>query len=116
MPTIAADPSLVAACGLYCGACGKHLAGRCPGCRESEKAGWCKVRSCCAEHGYATCADCAVFDDARECARFDNVIARIIGFVLRSDRAACVDRIREVGREAFAAEMAERGAQSIRRK
>ncbi len=115
MLPIIADPSLVAACGLYCGACKKHLAGRCPGCRLNAKAGWCKVRSCCQEHGYATCADCATFTDARDCPKFDNWIAWVIGFVLRSDRAACIDRIRAVGREAFASEMAARGAQSIRR-
>ncbi|HUL57748.1 MAG TPA: DUF3795 domain-containing protein [Anaeromyxobacteraceae bacterium] len=116
MTTIVAEPNLVAACGLYCGACGKHLAGRCPGCRENERAGWCRIRSCCAEHGYATCADCAIFEDPRECAKYDNLVARVIGFVLRSNRAACVDRIREVGRDAFAAEMAAKGAQSLPRR
>jgi hypothetical protein len=115
MLPIVADPALVAACGLYCGACRKHRSGRCPGCLANEKAGWCKVRSCCLEHGYASCADCVPFDDPRDCPRFDNPIARVIGFLLRSDRAACVDRIREVGRDVFAAEMAARGAQSLRR-
>lgn len=32
------DEKLVAACGLYCGACHKFLTGKCPGCKENEKA------------------------------------------------------------------------------
>ena len=115
MLPILPDPALVAACGLFCGACRTHLAGKCPGCRDNEKAGWCKVRSCCREHGYASCADCVAFEDVRDCPKFDNVVARIIGFVLRSDRAACVDRIRELGRDGYAVEMAVRRAQTMRR-
>ena len=58
--TAALEPKaeLVARCGLYCGACGSYLKGRCPGCRENVKATWCKVRACCGEHSYASCADC----------------------------------------------------------
>jgi hypothetical protein len=115
MLPIVADPALVAACGLYCGACRKHRAGKCPGCLQSERLGWCKVRGCCVEQGYATCADCVAFYDPRDCARFQNPIARTIGFLLRSDRAACIDRIHEIGRDAFACEMAAAGAQTIRR-
>ena len=43
MKEIVADPKLVAYCGLYCGACGAYLRGRCPGCIENYKATWCKV-------------------------------------------------------------------------
>jgi len=32
MKEIIADEKLVAKCGLYCGACGAYLKGRCPGC------------------------------------------------------------------------------------
>lgn len=115
MATVVADPALVAACGLYCGACKKHLAGKCPGCAGNEKASWCKVRSCCRERGIANCGACAEFPDPRACRTHHNVIARLIGLVLRSDRAACVDRIRAIGTDAFAAEMAAKGAQTIRR-
>jgi len=105
-----ADPALVAHCGLYCGA----SKGKCPGFRENAKAGWCKVRTCCQEHDYATCADCAEFPDTRQCRKFHNLFSRIIGFVLRSDRRACIERIRAVGPEAFAREMAEKRAQTLR--
>ena len=35
----------IAACGLYCGACKKFLNGKCPGCKENEKASWCKIHN-----------------------------------------------------------------------
>ena len=52
--SIAVNADLVASCGLYCGACRAHLAGKCAGCRENAKATWCKIRSCCAEKQVAT--------------------------------------------------------------
>ena len=39
------------------------------------------------------------------CKKFDNFIAKVFQVVFRSDRRGCVERIREVGQEAFAAEM-----------
>jgi len=106
MNTITTNPDLVAYCGLYCGACGAYQKGRCPGCRQNQKASWCKVRTCCINNGYATCADCMTHVDARRCARFNNPISRLFGFIFRSNRAACIDRIDKIGREAFAREMA----------
>ena len=44
--------SEIAACGLFCGACPQKSRGKCPGCRDYEKAVWCKVRKCCLEHGW----------------------------------------------------------------
>jgi len=38
MKTITSNAELVAYCGLYCGACGAYLKGRCPGCHENKKA------------------------------------------------------------------------------
>ena len=116
MTTAVADPALVAACGLYCGACRRYVAGKCPGCRENLNAGWCKVRSCCVTRGLGTCAECESYADPRDCEKFDNLVARVIGFVLRSDRAAGVDRIRAVGRDAFAAEMATQGRHAVPRR
>lgn len=115
LSTIASDPALVAHCGLYCGACRKYLKGNCPGCHLNEKASWCKVRSCCQESGIATCAECKIHADLHDCRYFHNFISRILGFVLRSDRFACIDRIGTIGPEAFAAEMADKGLQTIRR-
>ena len=40
---------------------------------------------------------------------------RIFGFIFRSDRAACIKQIRELGIEGHANRMAQNGQQSIRR-
>lgn len=94
----------IAACGLFCGTCRKFAKGSCPGCHPNERASWCKVRACCIGHGWQSCAECTLML-LESCGKFNNFIARIFGFVFRSDRRGCVERIREVGCEAFAAEM-----------
>jgi len=38
MGNITTDINNIAACGLHCGACRKFLSGKCPGCRNNEKA------------------------------------------------------------------------------
>ncbi len=116
MKEIAVDRELVAYCGLYCGACRAYLKGRCPGCHENVKAKWCGIRTCGMEHGYATCADCAEFADPADCRKFNNVIGKLFGFVFNSDRHACVLKARELGLEAYAGFMAERGRQSLPRR
>ena len=114
MKTIVADPKFVAYCGLYCGACRGHLRGACPGCQGNAKASWCKVRTCNMERRHASCAECADFPDVKECRKFDNVFSRVIGFVLRSDRAACIAQIRDAGLQRHAERMAALGRQSLR--
>jgi hypothetical protein len=115
MREIVSDPSLVAHCGLYCGACGAYLKERCPGCHENVKAGWCKVRSCCMEHQFSTCADCKDFPNPRGCKDFNNFMAKLFGFFLRSDRAACIDQVRRLGVQGHADEMTKQRRQTIRR-
>jgi hypothetical protein len=115
MVTREGDPKLVAFCGLYCGECGKYKHGKCPGCAENVKAGWCKIRSCCQEHQYSTCAACTQFSTVQDCGKFNNFMARVFGLIFRSDRPADIARIKEVGVEAYANEMAARGSQGFRR-
>ena len=115
MKEIVADPQLVAHCGLYCGACGAYLRGRCPGCRENHKATWCKVRTCCQNNQYASCADCKEHQDPRGCRWYNNWIAKAFGFIFRSNRAACIEQIRLIGIENHAADMAKNQRQSIKR-
>jgi hypothetical protein len=116
MLTLQADTKLIARCGLYCGACGRYLRGRCPGCHENAKATWCKVRACCEERGFATCAECQDVPDPNDCRKFNNVISKVIGLVLNSDRQACVLKIRDLGALDYARFMAERGIQSLPRR
>jgi len=115
MKPIVSDPQLVAYCGLYCGACRAYLKGRCPGCHQNAKATWCKVRSCCIEHQYASCADCAEFAEASDCRKFNNLISKLFGLIFRSDRAACIRQIRRVGIQAHADDMAANERQSMPR-
>jgi hypothetical protein len=115
MKDIIADPNLVACCGLYCGACRAYLRERCPGCGKNEKATWCKVRTCCANNRFASCADCKDFQNPSDCRKFNNLISKVFGFIFRSDRAACICQIRQLGIEGHAAEMAKNKRQTIKK-
>ena len=115
MSEAAADLTLIACCGLYCGACGAFLKGKCSGCRENKKASWCKVRSCCLERGYASCAECSDFTEPMNCGKFNNFLSKVFGLIFRSDRAACIRQIRSLGLEGHAKDMAEKKRPTIKR-
>ena len=104
----------IAACGLYCGACKKFLKGKCPGCKENDKASWCKIRKCCQEKGFHTCAECD--KDVKECKIHNNFVGKIFSFLFNSDRAACIRYIRENGENAFAEKMTKDQQMTIKRK
>lgn len=114
MKEIISDTRNIAACGLYCGACRKFLAGKCPGCRQNCKATWCKIRSCCMSKGFNTCAECHT--DVRDCKLFSNWIGRVFAFLFNSDRPACIAYIKERGEQAFADEMSQRKCQTIKKR
>ena len=107
------NPQQIAACGLYCGACKKFLNGKCPGCKENEKASWCKIRKCCQEKGFHTCAECD--KDVKECKIHNNFVGKIFAFLFNSDRAACIRYIRENGEDAFAEKMAKDQQMTMKR-
>ncbi len=109
------DTELVAYCGLYCGACSKYLKGSCPGCHANEKATWCGVRTCNMENKYQSCAECKEFSDPMACKKYNNFMAKLFGFIFRSNRAACIEQIRQVGIDEHAKKMAESGMPSIKR-
>lgn len=110
-----ADKTLISACGLYCGTCRSFAKGKCPGCSSQEKkAEWCAVRNCCRDKHIASCAECTEYGGSsahglRTCAKLNSFMGKVFGLIFRSDRFGCVDRIREVGSEAFALEMAQTG-------
>ena len=103
----------IAACGLYCGACKKFLNGKCPGCKENGKASWCKIRKCCQEKGFHTCAECD--KDVKECKIHNNFVGKIFAFLFNSDRAACIRYIRENGEDAFTEKMAKDQQMTMKR-
>ncbi|MCP4426242.1 MAG: DUF3795 domain-containing protein [Chloroflexi bacterium] len=115
MKEIGADPKLVAYCGLYCGACKKYLQEKCPGCHENEKATWCKIRSCCMNNQYASCAECKEFSDPNDCKMFNNWMSKMFALIFQSNRAACINQIKEIGIQGHAEQMAELKLQSIKR-
>jgi hypothetical protein len=116
MKEITKDTSLVAYCGLYCGACKSYLKEKCPGCHENSKASWCGIRSCNMEHGYSSCSDCTEFSDPMQCKKFNNFFSKFFALVFGSNRAACIAMIKEKGYEGFAGHMAENRLQSIKRR
>lgn len=109
------DENMVAYCGLYCAACGKFQKGSCPGCVKNEKAAWCKIRTCCIENGYKSCADCKEFSNVMDCKKYNNFISKVFGFVFRSNRAACIAMIKEGDYKKYADYMTEHKMQSMRR-
>lgn len=109
------DKKIVAFCGLYCGACKKFLLEKCPGCVLNSQATWCAVRSCCQGKYILSCAECVEFSDISDCKKFNNFFSKLFGYVFRSDRKACIARIKEVGLAGFAAEMTEKGEQTIKK-
>ena len=113
MNSTTADPKLVAYCGLYCGACSKYKKGKCSGCAGNDKATWCKIRDCCIENNFSTCADCTQFADVADCRKYNNFMSKLFGFIFRSNRKACICKIKEIGLEEFATEMADKGIMSI---
>jgi hypothetical protein len=109
------DKKLIAFCGLYCGACRSYLKGNCSGCKDNVKASWCKVRQCCIENNFQSCADCKTIE-FRECGKYNTFISKVFGIIFNSDRAACIDTIKETGYNEFAIEMANNKRQTIKRK
>lgn len=115
MRVIASNTDLIASCGLYCGSCKKYLAEKCSGCKKNEKASWCKVRSCCIENSYVSCADCKIVSDFKDCKKFNNFISNIFRIIFKSDRGACIEMIKKTGYENFANEMTKRKSMTIKK-
>lgn len=116
MKEIIADETLVAYCGLYCGACKSFRNDRCLGCHGNEKAKWCKVRVCCTQNGYSSCADCRDFSDIMNCQKFNNFFSKAVGFLMNSDRLACIGQIKTLGIKGHTDLMAMAGRQTIRKR
>ncbi len=110
-----ANTQLVAYCGLYCGNCKSYKKGKCPGCHENEKAKWCKVRACCMENGYASCADC-ITTCPEDCDKFSNFVSKIFEFVFRSDRPKSIRYIKENGKESYVSKMIENNVMVFKKK
>ncbi len=103
---IGKDESLIAYCGLYCGACPSFTSGKCDGCRSNSAKSAvrymkCPVKPCCAGKGSFTCADCEEYASVKECKKYNPLILRIASWLEGSDRSKAVNMIKTKGRDDF---------------
>ena len=108
--------ALVARCGLYCGACSRYLNNKCPGCEGNKKAAWCKIRTCCNENGFSTCAECDIVENVADCKKRNHPVSKLFAFVFNSDRHANITYIQQHGKQAFADVMVDIQRPSIPRR
>jgi len=113
LPEIKNDVQLIAYCGLYCAACRKFTSGKCKGCKQLASPHWCKIRTCCMEKNYASCADCSLATP-NDCKTFNNPISKVFKFIFKSDREKCIMVIREKGSVYYASNMAQSRRQAIK--
>lgn len=113
--TTQVKPETVSFCGLYCAGCRSYIKGKCPGCAGNTKATWCKIRTCCMDKGIKSCADCTGFANPMDCKKFNNFVGRMFALVFRSDRAASIEMIKNIGYEGYAKHCVENKIMVIRK-
>src|ERR1035438_2622915 len=101
MRLMIADPTLVAACGLYCGSCGAYLKEECGGCLQSEEKLACGVRKCVIQKGMATCAHCGTHPEAMDCKKYNSATSTAFGSLSHCGRPSCLEEVRVLGLKAF---------------
>lgn len=98
---------LVSYCGFYCGACPTFLKGKCEGCKGNNTkcaVGYkaCKVRPCCIENNYSSCAECNKYESVKNCKIYNPVLINLFQFLLKSSRRKGIEMIKDKGEEEFA--------------
>jgi hypothetical protein len=98
--------NLISYCGFYCGACPKYIKNECTGCNGDEPtcaAGYnkCKVRPCCIENGFSSCADCEKYNSVKDCKIYNPFLIRFGQFITRTNRRKGIEMIKEKGAESF---------------
>jgi hypothetical protein len=107
------NEQLIAYCGLYCKFCPAFMSDKCEGCRGNSTKNavlykQCKVKPCCVENGFFTCADCTIYTSPKECKKYNPLLLRIASWVESSDRSKAIEMIKTKGRAGFAGFMDER--------
>ena len=107
------DMNLIAHCGLYCSACPSFVSGKCDGCRgNSAKSAivykQCKVKPCCVDNGFFTCADCTICISTNECKKYSPLFLKIASWIESSDRSKSIEMIQTKGITEFLAYMKEK--------
>jgi hypothetical protein len=100
------DGKMISNCGFYCGACPKFTKGQCKGCKGDAQecaVGYkqCKVRPCCIENEYSTCADCKKFASVKECRIYNPFMIRFGQFITGTNRRKGIEMIKQNGEEEF---------------
>ena len=100
------NEKLVSYCGLNCGACPSFLKGKCKGCRGNTPdcaVGFrsCKVKPCCVENGYNTCADCKKYQSVNSCKDYSSPLVRFGEFISQTSRGKCIEMIKKDGIKPF---------------
>ena len=103
---IIVNENLISYCGFYCGACPKFLKGQCKGCKGNTPdcaAGYnaCKIRPCCLDNGYSSCADCKKHVSVRDCKDYNPLMIRFGQFITRTNRRKGIEMIKEKGTAGF---------------
>ena len=93
-------------CGLNCRLCSMHLGGYCPGCGGGAGNQSCAIAKCSLEHGGASfCWECPEYP----CSRYDGFDDGD-SFVPHRNRQQDIAQAREVGLEAYLAQLEEKRA------
>jgi hypothetical protein len=100
------DENLISYCGLYCGACPTYIKGKCEGCRGNSPlcaVGYqkCKVKPCCIEHNYFSCANCKEFSSVKLCKKYNPLSIKFGEYISCTSRAKSIEMIKEKGVIAF---------------
>ncbi len=100
------DSKLISYCGFYCGACPKYTKKQCKGCKGDNPkcaVGYkaCKVRPCCIENKFNSCADCDKFDSVKDCKLYNPFMIRFGQFITQTNRRLGIEMIKEKGENEF---------------
>ena len=111
--------NMISYCGFYCGACPKYTKGQCEGCKgDTPKCavGYksCKVRPCCIENGFNSCANCNKVESVKDCKIYNPFMIRFGQFITRTNRRLGIEIIKEKGETEFVKYMINKNWVTIR--
>ena len=107
------NEQLIAYCGLYCKKCPTFRASKCEGCRtNTEKSAvlykQCKVKPCCIENKFFTCANCTIYVSTKDCKKYNPLLLKILSWIGSTNRSKDIKMIKEKGLAEFLAYMEDR--------
>ena len=93
---------IVGYCGLVCTNCWAYRKKKCRGCySEQPMYKNCPVKQCCIEKSYTTCAECIDYSDLKKCKKLNNYVAKIVGFIFKTNKIDNLKKIRQIGLKEF---------------